>query len=535
MVTNAIEPRAAIGDYDSRHRRLHPLYHEPESARGAPGHLGVRRHRARAQAACDRARRWRRFRLQDLHLRRGVRLSLGLEEDRAAGQVGRRAQRELRLRRSGSRPCQPRRTGDGRGRQFHGAPRPHDRQPRRLSLDVLVVRSRPISTALCSQASTRPPRSIARSMRSTPTPRRWTPCAAPGDRKPPIWSRPSSTKRREETGRDPVELRRKNFIPKDAFPYQTPVALQYDTGDYEAHLDKALQLADYAGFPGRRAEAEARGKRRGIGLSCYIEACGIAPSAVVGSLGCGVGLWDSAKIRFSHTGMVQVFTGVHSHGQGHETTFAQLVADKLGRADRQRRGVPRRHREDAGRHGHLRLALARGRRPGDRQRGREDRRQGQEDRRPPARGFRGRHRVQGRQVHGRGHRPVQVASARWCSRLTCRFHYPAGPGRAGHGGDGLLRPGQLHLSGRHATSARSRSTPTPAWSRSTRFIAVDDFGKRDQPDDRRGPGPRRDRPGDRPGAAGALRLRRERPAGDRRPSWTTACRAPAICRASRWG
>jgi carbon-monoxide dehydrogenase large subunit len=134
----------------------------------------------------------------------------------------------------------------------------------------------------------------------------------------------------EETGRDPVELRRKNFIPKDAFPYQTPVALQYDTGDYEAHLDKALQLADYAGFPGRRAEAEARGKRRGIGLSCYIEACGIAPSAVVGSLGCGVGLWDSAKIRFSHTGMVQVFSGVHSHGQGHETTFAQLVADKLG-------------------------------------------------------------------------------------------------------------------------------------------------------------------------------------------------------------
>ncbi len=133
-----------------------------------------------------------------------------------------------------------------------------------------------------------------------------------------------------ETGRDPAELRRINFIPKDAFPYQTPVALMYDIGDYQAHLDKALALADYKNFASRRAASEAKGKLRGVGLSCYIEACGIAPSAVVGSLGCGVGLWESAKVRFSHTGTVQVFTGTHSHGQGHETTFAQVVADKLG-------------------------------------------------------------------------------------------------------------------------------------------------------------------------------------------------------------
>jgi carbon-monoxide dehydrogenase large subunit len=133
-----------------------------------------------------------------------------------------------------------------------------------------------------------------------------------------------------ETGRDPADLRRRNFIPKSAFPYQTPVALQYDTGDYEASLNKALQLADYQNFASRRAASEATGKLRGIGLSCYIEACGIAPSAVVGSLGCGVGLWESAKIRFAHTGVVQVFTGTHSHGQGHETTFAQLIAEKLG-------------------------------------------------------------------------------------------------------------------------------------------------------------------------------------------------------------
>jgi carbon-monoxide dehydrogenase large subunit len=133
-----------------------------------------------------------------------------------------------------------------------------------------------------------------------------------------------------ETGRDPAELRRRNFVAKDAFPYQTPVALMYDTGDYEASLDTALELADYGGFASRRAASEAKGKRRGIGLACYIEACGIAPSAVVGSLGCGVGLWESAKIRFTHTGVAQVFTGTHTHGQGHETTFAQLIADKLG-------------------------------------------------------------------------------------------------------------------------------------------------------------------------------------------------------------
>jgi len=133
-----------------------------------------------------------------------------------------------------------------------------------------------------------------------------------------------------ETGRDPAELRRMNFIPKDAFPYQTPVALMYDTGDYEAHLDKALEIADYKSFAQRRAQSEAKGLLRGVGLSCYIEACGLAPSAVAGQLGAGVGLWESAKVRFSHTGMVQVLTGAHSHGQGHETTFAQLIAEKLG-------------------------------------------------------------------------------------------------------------------------------------------------------------------------------------------------------------
>ena len=133
-----------------------------------------------------------------------------------------------------------------------------------------------------------------------------------------------------DTGLDRVEIRRRNFIPSDAFPYQTPVALQYDSGDYVATLDACLKAADYDGFEARRAEAKARGKLRGIGVSTYLEACGIAPSAVVGSLGARAGLYEVANVKVHPTGSVTVYTGTHSHGQGHETTLAQLVCDQLG-------------------------------------------------------------------------------------------------------------------------------------------------------------------------------------------------------------
>ena len=132
------------------------------------------------------------------------------------------------------------------------------------------------------------------------------------------------------TGRDPAELRRLNMIEPGDFPYETPVALVYDTGNYQASLDRALQLADYGGFKQRQAASEAEGKRRGIGFSCYIEACGLAPSQLAIQLGAGVGLYESGEIRINPTGSVTVFTGSHSHGQGHETTFAQVVSDKLG-------------------------------------------------------------------------------------------------------------------------------------------------------------------------------------------------------------
>ena len=129
---------------------------------------------------------------------------------------------------------------------------------------------------------------------------------------------------------DPAELRRRNFIQPADFPYETPVALVYDTGDYEASLNRALAHIDYAGFAARRTAAEVRGRRRGIGFSCYIEACGLAPSQVAMSLGAGVGLFESAEVRVNVTGGVTVITGAHSHGQGHETTFAQIVSERLG-------------------------------------------------------------------------------------------------------------------------------------------------------------------------------------------------------------
>jgi carbon-monoxide dehydrogenase large subunit len=128
---------------------------------------------------------------------------------------------------------------------------------------------------------------------------------------------------------DPLELRRKNFISKDAFPYQTPVALLYDSGNYAGALDKALTMFDYPAFRKEQAAARKQGRYLGVGFSTYLEACGLAPSQVAGALGAQAGLYESATVRVHPTGKVTVFTGSHSHGQGHETTFAQVAADEL--------------------------------------------------------------------------------------------------------------------------------------------------------------------------------------------------------------
>ncbi|HSJ65872.1 MAG TPA: molybdopterin cofactor-binding domain-containing protein [Gemmatimonadaceae bacterium] len=134
----------------------------------------------------------------------------------------------------------------------------------------------------------------------------------------------------KELGIDPVEIRRRNFIAPDQFPYQTPVALTYDSGNYPVAMQRALEMAGYDALRTEQAEARRQGRYMGIGISSYIEACGLAPSQVAGALGAQAGLWESATVRVHPTGKVTVFTGSHSHGQGHETTFAQVAADALG-------------------------------------------------------------------------------------------------------------------------------------------------------------------------------------------------------------
>jgi len=129
---------------------------------------------------------------------------------------------------------------------------------------------------------------------------------------------------------DPAEVRKNNFIPKFDKGYQTKVALMYDSGNYAPAFDKLLQMLDYTKFRADQTAARAKGRLIGVGFSTYIEACSIAPSKVVGALGAQAGLWESATVRVHPTGKVTVYTGSHSHGQGHETTMAQLAADQLG-------------------------------------------------------------------------------------------------------------------------------------------------------------------------------------------------------------
>ncbi len=134
----------------------------------------------------------------------------------------------------------------------------------------------------------------------------------------------------DELDIDPAEIRRRNFIPANAFPYTVITGMMYDSGNYEDNLNKALDQFGYAHWREEQAKARQQGRYLGIGLISYIEACGIAPSKMAGQMGAGAGLWESGTIRVHPTGKVTVFTGSHSHGQGHETTFAQLVSDRMG-------------------------------------------------------------------------------------------------------------------------------------------------------------------------------------------------------------
>ena len=135
-----------------------------------------------------------------------------------------------------------------------------------------------------------------------------------------------------ELGMDPMEVRRKNWIGRDEFPYDTVAGLTYDSGDYEAATDRAMELLGYDSLRQEQAERRRRGDtvQLGIGISTFTEMCGLAPSRVLGSLSYGAGGWEHAAIRVLPTGKVEVVTGVSPHGQGHETAWSQIVADRLG-------------------------------------------------------------------------------------------------------------------------------------------------------------------------------------------------------------
>jgi len=134
----------------------------------------------------------------------------------------------------------------------------------------------------------------------------------------------------QELGLDPVEIRRRNFIPKDKFPYSTATGLSYDSGDYGQALQTAMRMLDYDALRARQRQGPSNGKYLGVGVCCYVEICGLGPSPVAGAVGFQGGLYGSAIVRVHPTGKVNVFIGEKPHGQGEETTFAQVVADELG-------------------------------------------------------------------------------------------------------------------------------------------------------------------------------------------------------------
>ena len=309
---------------------------------------------------------------------------------------------------------------------------------------------------------------------------------------------------------DPAELRRKNFI--TTFPHQTPVIMAYDVGDFGASLDSAMKAIDYAGFPARKAKAKAEGKLRGIGFSCYIEACGIAPSKAVGSLGAGVGLWESAEVRVNPVGTIEILTGSHSHGQGHETTFAQLVAGRLGIPISQVsivHGDTDKVQFGMGTYGSRSAAV-----------GMSAIFKAMEKVEAKAKKIAA-HQLEASEadiVIENGEFKVagtdksmalpKVALAAYTAHNLPRRHGARPEGRR------VLRSDQLHLPGRRLY-LRDRSRRRHRQDLVRQLRRRRRFRHADQPDDRRGPGPWRPRPGHRPGAAGRRGLRQDRPAHDR--------------------
>ena len=312
-------------------------------------------------------------------------------------------------------------------------------------------------------------------------------------------------------GIDPLELRRRNYIPTASYPYTAWSGLVYDSADHPAAADKAAALIGYDDLRQRQQSQNVDGatKRLGVGVSSYFEMCGLAPSRVLASLNYSAGGWEAATVRVLPTAKVQVVTGTRPARAGPRDG----VVDDRRRAardqPRRRRRAALRHGDRPARHGHLRITIARRRRRRHRHGVRPGRRQGQADRRPPARGERRRPDVRGRGLH-RGRLAGQDDAAR---RHRLRgVHRPQPPRRDGAEprGPRHLRPAQLLVAVRHA-HVRRRGRHRDRRRRRPRLRRRRRLRRAGQPADRRGTGPRRGDPGARPGAVrgGRLRLRRQ--------------------------
>ncbi len=315
---------------------------------------------------------------------------------------------------------------------------------------------------------------------------------------------------------DPVEVRRKNFIAADAFPFETPLGIVYDSGNYQGTLDKLLEHVDMEAFRREQAELRDKGVYRGIGLSTYVEVCGLAPSRAVGPQGVGLqaAFWESSTVRVHPSGSATVYSGISPHGQGHDTGFAQIVADRLG-IDPENVDVLHGDTNMGpfgwGTYGSRSLAV------GGESVGRAAEKVQDKAKKicaalleAAARG----HRAGRRQVPGARLARQGDDLGRDLRRCPHPAERAADRHRAGPGGDLVLRPRELRVPLRRARLRGRRGRGD----RQGRGEALGGGGRLrpgHQPDADRGPGARRRHPRHRPGAVRADRLRRGGPAGDR--------------------
>ena len=500
LIPMAMEPACGRRRAAAVRRRHHPLHRHADPAH-PQGHDAPHARHPRAPAARHRPGGRRRLRQQAQRVRRGAAVRGARPQAPRAGALERGARRERRRHHPRPRPDPAHRARRRRRRQAHRRPGAHPRPTWAPTCSSSRRASRSSGAFLYAGVYDLPTPTTSAARACSPRSRPPTPTAAPADPRPPTPSSGRWTRSPHQMGIDPMELRRRNFIQKEQFPYTAFTGLVYDSRRPLAAAEKAAEMADYDGVRARQTDPERAGRARSASasaLASYFEMCGLAPSRVLASLNYSAGGWESATVRVLPTNKIQVVTGTSPHGQGHETSWSMIVAEKLGVATRRRRRAAQRHRARAARARHLRLALAAGRRRRHRHGVRQGHRQGEEDRRPPAGGQRGRPRVRRRRVHREGLARSHDAAGRDRLRGVHRPQ-PARRARAQPRGPGHLRPAELLVAVRHPhLHGRGRHRDRPG-----RRAAVRRRRRLRQPGEpahRRGPGARRRHPGPRPGA-----------------------------------